>query len=398
MSELEKFNNKELSKMCRKFGMPNVPVTQTTRKVIIKRLEVAISDKQYSTDKNANHSETVHANAPAKMASSKLIIKDESNTDDRSVKSDNNRSTQPTMAVSECTEVCEKGPTPATENLQPKRPAKELPSKTIALTKSEMVTTSYLLEQLIESPVSAKDGLINQGEPVSFFKPNFTSTRSYENEKKIYYPNTLRTTAPYNTQHIDSGVNVNDFPTHHPTWGFRPDYNYNKTSMSSQQAKQRFVSSAKFLVKPRYVDECDADEFKDEYDAVVVQDSRLSSNMRRSCLNKFERNLENLKAPPPLADKYSPFSSPPGNLRQREPFRHRLDTSSLRVTSPTSDANIGSFMQLASALGEKYHFKWPLFFPPSSCSSCLELLAQAPRQDYYKIVIGPQVSVQQFFD
>uniref|UniRef100_A0A1B0ABL8 LEM domain-containing protein n=1 Tax=Glossina pallidipes TaxID=7398 RepID=A0A1B0ABL8_GLOPL len=54
MSELEKLNNKKLSKMCQKCGTPNVPVTQTTRKVVIKRLEVSITDKQYS-GKNANH-------------------------------------------------------------------------------------------------------------------------------------------------------------------------------------------------------------------------------------------------------------------------------------------------------------------------------------------------------
>lgn len=55
MSELEKLNNKKLSKTCQKFGTPNVRVTQTTRKVVIKRLEVAITNKQYSTGKNTNH-------------------------------------------------------------------------------------------------------------------------------------------------------------------------------------------------------------------------------------------------------------------------------------------------------------------------------------------------------
>uniref|UniRef100_A0A1B0AME0 LEM domain-containing protein n=1 Tax=Glossina palpalis gambiensis TaxID=67801 RepID=A0A1B0AME0_9MUSC len=379
MSELEKLNNKELRKMCQKFGMPKVPVTKTTRKVIIKRLEVAMSNKLCSTGKDANHRDTVHASAPAKMESSRPTITDNSNIDDRSVKSDNNKSTQAPTALSECTvsitttdsypessdispdcvskQVYGKGHTAAKEDLQLKRPAKEFPSKKIVLTRSDTVTTSYFREsdgnvnkiyadtkeseQLIKSQVSATDGFINLGAPVSFFKPIITSSRSYENEAKFYYPTTSQTAAaPCNNKpRFTSRVKVNDdFPTHHPPWDLRQDYHYNVASVSSQQAKQRFVASnspSKFLVKPPYVDEFDADDFEDEYDMVVAA---------------------------PLADKYSPLSSP------REHFRHRLDIPaakvpwyrSLLVISPTTVANISSFMQLASALEEKYHFKWPL--------------------------------------
>ncbi|XP_068152948.1 LEM domain-containing protein Bocksbeutel-like [Drosophila tropicalis] len=62
MSELDKLSNKELLAKCREHGLPVVPITDTTRNVIIRRLQSAISGSPLNNSKkNTKSSKTVVA-------------------------------------------------------------------------------------------------------------------------------------------------------------------------------------------------------------------------------------------------------------------------------------------------------------------------------------------------
>lgn len=413
MLELEKLNNKELRKMCVEYQLPNVPVTDSSRKVLIKRLEAAISGKPHSTGKEVNR-RTIHVSMPAEMASSNIVSDDSSAS---SVKAGNNRPTRHTMAVSErivsttttvsdpessdvspdrvSKQVYDKMQTPVKENLYPRLPTKEPSPKPVMLSKTNVVTTSFIQEAkknvhktnadvgeggpTMTSEIQSKAVLINQKEPTTIIKPTFTSSTSYQNTKELNEATPSKFTTSYNQPRLDSRVTLN---TYNSALGSRQDYNYN---MSGPQARKSYASQSspsKYFVKPQYIDEYedydddrpdsyddDDDEDEDEYedDVILVEDSPLGGDVKTPFLSKFARNLENLKAAP-LADKYSPLSGTAVNLRQRESFNHRIGTPSAKVTSrrslqatsPKPGAVNDSFRQFVGALEEKYHFKWPL--------------------------------------
>ncbi|KAL9890769.1 otefin-like [Glossina fuscipes] len=415
MLELEKLNNKELRKMCVEHQLPNVPVTDTSRKVLIKRLEAAISGKPYATDKDVNR-RTIHVSTPAEVASSNIVSEDSSAS---SMKTGNNRPTRHTMAVSErivsttttvsdpessdvspdrvSKQVYDKMQTPVKENLYPKLPTKEPSPKPVMLSKTNVVTTSFIQEakknvnktyadaeergQTMTSQIQSKAVLINQKVPTTTIKPTFTSSTTSQSTKEFSQAMPSKFTTSYNQPRLVSRVTLN---TYNSASGAQQDYNYNKSGPQVRKSYASPSSSSKYLVKPQYIDEYDDydddadrpdgyddddDEDEDEYedDVIVVEDSPLGGDVKTPFLSKFARNLENLKAAP-LADKYSPLSGAAVNLRQRESFGHRIGTPSAKVTSrrslqatsPKPDPINDSFRQFIGALEEKYHFKWPL--------------------------------------
>uniref|UniRef100_A0A1B0BXU7 LEM domain-containing protein n=1 Tax=Glossina palpalis gambiensis TaxID=67801 RepID=A0A1B0BXU7_9MUSC len=250
MLELEKLNNKELRKMCVEHQLPNVPVTDTSRKVLIKRLEAAISGKPYATDKDVNR-RTIHVSTPAEVASSNIVSEDSSAS---SVKTGNNRPTRHTMAVSErivsttttvsdpessdvspdrvSKQVYDKMQTPVKENLYPKLPTKEPSPKPVMLSKTNVVTTSFIQEakknvnktyadaeergQTMTSQIQSKAVLINQKEPTTTITPTFTSSTTSQNTKEF-------------SQAMPRLVSRVTLYTYHSASGAQQDYNYNKS-------------------------------------------------------------------------------------------------------------------------------------------------------------------------
>uniref|UniRef100_A0A1A9WRX5 LEM domain-containing protein n=1 Tax=Glossina brevipalpis TaxID=37001 RepID=A0A1A9WRX5_9MUSC len=405
MLELEKLNNKELRKMCLEHGLPNVPVTNTSRNVLIKRLEAEISGKPYSPSpaKASSRRETVHVSAPAETTSSKLATMDNSSVEDNSVKVSNNRPTRHTLAVGErivsTTTTTVSDPessdvspdrliskqaynmmqTPLKESLYPKLPAKEPSPKPVMLSKTDVVTTSYIQEtkknanktyadmeareQAIQSQTQPKSVFINQ-ETTSSIKPTFISPLTYKSTKEFNptMPSKLSSTSSYQSR-LEPRATINKLPSH------------------------SYASPSKYYTKPQYADEYEDDEDDivcvDEYDddeddddneeeyeddVVVVEDSPLGKDVKTPFLSSFARNLENLKASP-LAEKYSPLYGNVSNARQRESIGRRTIIPSSKVTSRPSwqtssakpDAANNSFRQFVCALEDKYHFKWPLF-------------------------------------
>ncbi|KAI9587002.1 hypothetical protein GQX74_002849 [Glossina fuscipes] len=309
MSEFEGLTNKELRKMCVEHQLPNIPVTDTTRGIVIRRLEAAISGKAHSTDKKVN--------PRIKHVSTAAVSEDSSAS---SVKTGNNRPTRQTGAVSKrrvstTKQVHVKMQTPVKENLHAKLPSKEPLPKQVMISKTNVVTTSFIQE-------------------------------AKEDANKIYADAGERgQTTTSQIQPKAVLIHQKEPTTYNSASGAQQDYNYNKSG-------------------PQYTAEYD--DYDD--DDVDRPDGYDDDDVKTRFLSKFARNLENLKAAP-LADKYSPLSGAAVNLRQRESLgRRRIRTSSGKVTSrrssqatlPKPDAVNDAFWQLIEALQEKYQLKWPL--------------------------------------
>lgn len=101
MAALEALNNKELRQKCIEYGMPNVPVTDSSRKILIRRLEAAMSGKPIATTPaKSNRRETMHVSKPSEVASSPKITINNNNAT-KTATAASSRPSRRTIAVPE---------------------------------------------------------------------------------------------------------------------------------------------------------------------------------------------------------------------------------------------------------------------------------------------------------
>uniref|UniRef100_T1PB76 LEM domain protein n=1 Tax=Musca domestica TaxID=7370 RepID=T1PB76_MUSDO len=428
MAALESLSNKELRQKCIEFGMPNVPVTDSSRKILIRRLEAVMSGKPATTPNKTNRRETMHVSKPSEMASSAKItaaavINNNNNNSTTSGKpTAANRPSRRTIAATErhvttTTTVSEpeysdvspdrgevitqmlppKAKTPEKQTLYPKLPAKEPSPKPQVLSKTGVVSTSYVQESSINKTYAAptiEDVDSTEDEIEEEITKPMASVPSYSS--KSYVPlseskvttsasmpplaSTLSSSTRYSS--LNSSYNYNSKPSSttlsNISTSVRKNYEPPPTLRTSYQ-QPRAGSTQKYVTTPEPYDVEDDDdeedmEDDDEDDVVLVEDSPIAKDdIQTPFLSQFARNLETLKATP-IRHSIGPTKiTPPKSsaMRQRETaaaYSRRTiggggggsgggATISARRSYMKNEPEESPFRQFVMALEEKYHLK-----------------------------------------
>lgn len=377
MAELEALSNKELRQKCIEYGMPNVPVTDSSRKILIRRLEAAMSGKPVTTTPAKNtRRETIHVTKQAEVASSPKI-------NDAVKKATTNRPSRRTIAVPErqvvtTTTVSEpeysdvspdrvetepvraKTKTPEKPAaLYPKLPAKEPSPKPQQLSKTGVVTTSYIQETTAINKTYADADEVDVFQEEEIIKKTVNKPANFSHVP-ISEPR-VTTSAPYvaslssSTRYSSSGSG-----------------NYNQPRYTTTDVRRSFVQPAGGYSKPLdslykrpYEEEVDVEDdegSEDEEDEVVLVEESPIKDAETPFLSQFARNLEHLKATP-LRHSIGPtkISPPKATLRNRAYDRRTIATplnvNARRSIKPTNES---SFRQFIMAMEEKYHLKHSL--------------------------------------
>lgn len=398
---LEALSNKELRQKCIEHGMPNVPVTDSSRKILIRRLEAVMSGKP-ATPNKTNRRETMHVSKPSEMkemaSSAKITAVNNNNTTSNKTPA-SNRPSRRTIAATErhvttTTTVSEpeysdvspdrgedvpkmlppKAKTPEKPTLYPKLPAKEPSPKPQILSKTGVVSTSYVQESSINKTYASPedDGIDSTEEDIieepikktlSNVAPTYTSYVPLSESK-------VSTSAPL-SQTLSSSTRYSSLGS---------SYNYSKpttTTSSTSSVRQSYEAPTRTsyqtnrIGKP-YVTEAfdveDEDEDEDEEDEVVlVEDSPVGKDVQTPFLSQFARNLETLKATP-LRHSVGPTKITPP--KSASTLRNRGDTAYTRRTIGATGGSISArrsyvepekedspFRQFMMAMEEKYHLK-----------------------------------------
>lgn len=385
MTELESLSNKELRQKCMEYGMPNVPVTDSSRKILIRRLEAIMSGKPVkTTPAKSNRRETVHVSKLTEVASSPKITV---NSNETKAFTPNTRPSRRTIAVAERhvtttttvsepeysdvspdrfepepvraqTKTPEKPPT-----LYPKLPTKEPSPKPQFLSKTGVVTTSYVQEttpitktyadevDLIEINDIAEEEPIKKTVSVA---PKFSYVPV--SEPKVTTTAPLTTSGRYGL--VDNYTNYNKasaLTTSNTRKSYiPPSSNYGKSTMASQYARS-------------YDAELE-DDFEDDEDEVVLVEESPSKDVETPFLSQFARNLENLKATPIRHSvgptRISPSKYISGN-RDDAYIRRTIASPATninprRTIKPIHNKVDSPLRQFMLGLEEKYHLKHTL--------------------------------------
>ncbi|XP_073834419.1 bocksbeutel [Musca autumnalis] len=434
MAALEALSNKELRQKCIEFGMPNVPVTDSSRKILIRRLEAVMSGKPATATPNkTNRRETMHVSKPSEMASSAKItaaaaVNNNNNTSTSGKPNAANRPSRRTIAaterhVSTTTTVSEpeysdvspergevishqmlppKAKTPEKPTLYPKLPAKEPSPKPQVLSKTGVVSTSYIQESSINKTYAAPIDDIDSTEeeieeeikkPLPPSVPAYSAATSYVplSESKVStsasmapLASTLSSSTRYSS--LNNSYNYNSSGSNKPSsttlsqsgsTSVRKTYEpppaaVSRPTVSSYQPRlantQKYVTTAEpYDVEDEYEEELEDDDEEDE--VVLVEDSPVAKeDIQTPFLSQFARNLETLKATP-LRHSIGPTKiTPPKSsaLRQRETAaaysRRTIGTTGSNIAPRRSYMNAGvqeesPFRQFILAMEEKYHLK-----------------------------------------
>lgn len=414
MAELEALSNKELRQKCMEYGMPNVPVTDSSRKILIRRLEAAISGKPIATTPaKPNRRETMHVSKPSEVASSpKITINNNTTTTKPAAAATSNRPSRRTIAVPErhvatTTTVSEpeysdvspdrvepepikiKTKTPEKPTtLYPKLPAKEPSPKPQQLSKTGVVTTSYMQETKPVNTMYAETEEIDSAE--EYVEEPIKKSVNIPPPLLSYVPvseSKVSTTAPLtaslsssNRYSSMSSYNYNAPPTSSlsssaglSTTNIRKSYippsslSYsNRPSMMQQQQQQQRQQQQYQYEYEAELEEDDDEDYDEEEDVVLVEESPIK-DAETPFLSQFARNLETLKATP-IRHSVGPtkITPPKSNLRSREAAYSRRTIASPsttinpRRTIKTNDEVDSSFRQFILAMEEKYHLKHSL--------------------------------------
>ncbi|KAI8129609.1 hypothetical protein FF38_04633 [Lucilia cuprina] len=402
MAELEALSNKELRQKCIEFGMPNVPVTDSSRKILIRRLEAVMSGKPIATTPaKTNRRETMHVSKPSEVASSPKITINNNNTTTKPAAAAS-RPSRRTIAATErhvttTTTVSEpeysdvspdrvepepiraktKTPEKPAVSLYPKLPAKEPSPKPQQLSKTGVVTTSYVQEttpinktyvEPEEIDLVDEEDFVVQEEPVK--KPVLNSAPKFSyvpvSEPKV------TTTAPLSAS-LSSSTRYSSMDS----------YSYNKKPtnyLSSTNVRKSYIPPSNVYNKPstigsQYAQSYDAElqdddedyEDDEEEEVVLVEESPVKE-LETPFLSQFARNLETLKATP-LRQTIGPtkLSPPKSSLRNRDNAysRRTIGTPSSninprRTLKSTHQPEDSAFRQFILAMEEKYHLKHSL--------------------------------------
>lgn len=383
MAELEALSNKELKQKCVQYGMPNVPVTDSSRKILIRRLEAAMSSKPAAnTPTKTNRRETLHVSKPSEVASSPKITTNINNATKQASRpsrrtiaaTERHVTTTTTVSEPEYSDVSpdrveqkpvktktpEKAPT-----LYPKLPAKEPSPKPQLLSKTGVVTTSYVQETTPVNTTYADSDAIDlfegfevQEEPIQkpvIIRPEYSHVPVSESK--------VSTTAPLPAS-LSSSTRYSSLNS----------YNYNKPNyLSSTNVRKSFIPPSnaynKTIGSSHYSQAYEAeieDEEDFEDDVVLVEESPIKE-VEAPFLSQFARNLEHLKATP-LRHSIGPtkITPPKSTLRNRDVYNRRtIGTPSVninprRTINPSHQGGDSSFRQLLLAMEEKYHLKHSL--------------------------------------
>lgn len=435
MADLEALSNKELRQKCMEYGMPNVPVTDSSRKILIRRLEAVMSGKPLTPNKTSRR-ETMHVSKPSQMASSlKKDLADSktaaatttttTNENNNTTKVSTNRPSRRTIAatterhVATTTTVSEpeysdvspdrieititKKKTPE-KPLYPVLPTKEPSPKPQQLSKTGVVTTSYVRETQnanktyaapSEEEIDSSEEYVQ--EPIRAAAPTLSKASSNFAYVPVAEPK-ITTSVPISNT-LSSSTRYSALSTAGGTFG-----NYTKPlSLSSAEPMRKsyvqptasfassIAASASSYRKPtlttttkynkfqegsndvHYVEDDYDYEVEDDEVVMVDDDSPLGKDIQTPFLSQFARNLETLKSTP-LRSSMAPSSGyTPSNsgLRQRETaasYRRTMppvSSSSISARRSTaqkysaSNQNAGdsSFRQFMMAMDEKYHLK-----------------------------------------
>ncbi|KAM7360085.1 bocksbeutel [Cochliomyia hominivorax] len=396
MADLEALSNKELRQKCIEFGMPNVPVTDSSRKILIRRLEAVMSGKPITTTPaKTNRRETMHVSKPSEVASSPKITinnniatKPASNRPSRRTIAVPERHVTTTTTVSEPeysdvspdrveaepvrakTKTPEKPPT-----LYPKLPAKEPSPKPQVLSKTGVVTTSYVTETTPVNKTYAapeedeidlgEDFEIQEPEPEPVVKKTISNPTKF-NYVPVSEPK-VTTTAPVSAS-LSSSTRLSSLdsynynkPNYLSSSGVRSSYVPPATTSYSSRVSTQYSKS--YEAEPEYEDE---DYEDDEEDVVVVEESPIKE-IETPYLSQFARNLENIKATPIRHSVMPTKITPPKSmLRNRDTYSRRttIGTSSSYVNPrppiKTARPDDSPFRQFMLAMEEKYHLKHTL--------------------------------------
>ncbi|XP_061398019.1 otefin [Musca vetustissima] len=448
MAALESLSNKELRQKMIEFGMPNVPVTDSSRKILIRRLEAVMSGKPATTTtpNKTNRRETMHVSKPSEMASSAKItaaaaLNNNNNTTTSGKPTAANRPSRRTIAATErhvttTTTVSEpeysdvspdrgevvltqmlppKAKTPEKPTLYPKLPAKEPSPKPQVLSKTGVVSTSYIQEssvnktyaepiddidsteeeieqEIMKKPVSSVPSysatsyvpLSESKVTTSASMPPLASTLSsstrYSSLNSSY--NYSGNTKPSSTTVLNNSTSTSVRKTYQPPTAAAVPQPASRTTISAASTYQPRVGGGvtqKYVSTPdpydvEYEDEGEElDDDDDEDDVVLVEDSPVKEDLQTPFLSQFARNLETLKATP-IRHSIGPTKiTPPKTsaFRQRETaaaYNRRTigggggSGGSATISARRSYVNApeqeeSPFRQFMMAMEEKYHLK-----------------------------------------
>lgn len=400
MADLESLSNKELRQKCIEFGMPNVPVTDSSRKILIRRLEAVMSGKPVATTPaKTNRRETMHVSKPSEVASSpKITINNNVNAAKQTPAS--NRPSRRTIAVAERhvtttttvsepeysdvspdrvepepvrakTKTPEKPPT-----LYPKLPAKEPSPKPQQLSKTGVVTTSYVQEtapvkKTYAEPVNETYAAPEEIDLEEDFVVEEPIKKTLSNPTKLSYVPVsepkITTTAPLSAS-LSSSTRYSSLDS----------YNYNKPNyLSSSTVRKSYIppstttnsyskTSTQYAKSYEAELEDDDDYEDDEEDVVLVDDSPIKE-VETPFLSQFARNLENLKATP-IRHSVGPtkITPPKSTLRQRDAYSRRTigtpsgNINPRRTIKSVHNEGDSAFRQFMLSMEEKYHLKHTL--------------------------------------
>ncbi|XP_013099586.2 otefin [Stomoxys calcitrans] len=399
MAALESLSNKELRQKCIEYGMPNVPVTDSSRKILIRRLEAAMSGKP-ATPNKTNRRETMHVSKPSQMASSAKIdnaaVNINNNTTAASKPTAANRPSRRTIAatterhVTTTTTVSEpeysdvspdrgdefpmmlppKTKTPEKPTLYPKLPTKEPSPKPQVLSKTGVVTTSYVKESNINKTYAAPEDDIDSTEedilePVKKTLSNppvYTSSYVPLSESKVSTTGPLSATLSSSTRYsaLGSSYVQNKPSTNFTTSNTRQSYEAPTRSSYQPRVTKQYVTDT------YNVEDDEDEEDEDEEDEVVlVEDSPVGKDIQTPFLSQFARNLETLKATPIRHSVGPTRITPPklsgSALRNREAAYTRRTVAGTGHIAPRRsykpEQDESPFRQFVMALEEKYHLK-----------------------------------------
>ncbi|XP_075146616.1 bocksbeutel [Haematobia irritans] len=415
MAALEALSNKELRQKCIEHGMPNVPVTDSSRKILIRRLEAAMSGKPATTP-NKNRRETMHVSKPSQMASSAKIenaVNDNNNTTTATNKpvaanrpsrrtiaaTERNVTTTTTLSEPEYSDVSPDRGEEITKMLPPKNktPEKKLyptlpvkepsPKPPQILSKTGVVTTSYIKESNMNKTYAAPEDDIDSTEEdiLEPVKHTLSNPPAYTSS---YVPLSKSKVSSYNSKYVplsESKVSTTgplsstlSSSTRYSSLG--SSYVQSKPSVSglttTSTIRQSYEAPVRTSYQPRmatqyasqqaYEVEDDEEEDDEEDEVVLVEDSPVSKDIQTPFLSQFARNLETLKATP-IRHSVGPTKiTPPklsgSSLRNREAAYTRRTIAGTGHIAPRrsymKDAQDESpFRQFMMSLEEKYHLK-----------------------------------------
>lgn len=399
LSYLDTLSNKDLHKKCLEFGLPNIPVTDSSRQVILRRLRSTITGVPLNKSKTAGGAtknstprrETIHSSkvtpAPEKGSSNRATSTSQSrynsNNNRRTIAAEPSsfypldkslgRSTQTTTTVSDVGSQSEDDDfyPDNSQRFNSSREDSRL-RRSISLTKSGVLTTSYTRE--VEKP------FYEQGEDVpqsyTYQRPQVSPTHALP----IYEPQIERSYRSENsrkplTQTLLNSTSYSedtaDYNAHHPVQQHpRNTYSgsaapFNTVGPTNPSIRQRqTIGSTGFtpgrLLQPTFQANTlypQLNEFYEqnntttsepmdldtdsETEAEIPQHSRRSpkSSIESPYLSTFSRQLNARK-------QSSPLSRP----------QRRANIAHENIDSPTQQ-----FLVLFKSLDQQYHIKFYFF-------------------------------------